>query len=661
MTRAWCIGALALAAGSARADDLADVTDVNELSLADLLDAQIDVASKKPQTTRETPGIVTVITREEIVASGARDLLDLLVMVPGFSPGVDVEGIVDLGVRGQWAHEGKMLLLIDGQPMNELLYSTLQLGNHYPVEAIQRIEVIRGPGSAIYGGYAELAVINIITRDASDLHGVSASAHYGQVGRAIGEASFSLTFADTSKSGVSVSGALALGRGTRATGMYRDFTGGSYSMDGSSALDPTFVDVGLKYGHLRVRGIIDDYNTQTRDGAGPVVAQTAEQDFHSYYADAQYDVVLRDHLVLTPRLNVIRQTPWEITDTASELFYTKTVTRYTAGVSLSYDPVDNVNILVGTEAYEDHAHVNDPTITGFQTLFGDSRDVDYGNVAAYAQVLANHSIANLTVGARYEQHTEFGGSLVPRIALTKVMGRFHAKLLASQAFRAPGIENINLSPGGLVPERTTVFEGELGYQPTDHAFASVNVFDITIKKPIIYDYDQVSMTELYQNFDRTGTRGVEADFRLKYPRGWADVSYSFYTSAGKNTVSTYEVPGRDDVLLAFPQHKLAMSGSLNLTKSLAVNPSAVIYGQRFGYTAADAMGNPTIGREPVTAVMNVNLAYRNLFVRNLDVGAGIYDLTDQRMDYLQPYNGGHPPLPGKGREFAIRLAYQRTL
>ena len=236
MRPTWHLGAVVLAAASqaaAQADALPGVTDVNELSLADLLDAQIDVASKKPQTTRETPGIVTVITREEIVASGARDLLDLLVMVPGFAPGVDVEGVVDLGVRGQWAHEGKMLLLIDGQPMNELLYSTLQLGNHYPVEAIQRIEVIRGPGSAIYGGYAELAVINIITRDASELHGVSVSAHYGQTGRAIGEANLSLTFADTAKSGVSLSGALALGRGTRATDMYRDFTGGSYSMDGS--------------------------------------------------------------------------------------------------------------------------------------------------------------------------------------------------------------------------------------------------------------------------------------------------------------------------------------------------------------------------------------------------------------------------------------------
>src|SRR5262249_55985153 len=165
---------------------LAGVTDVQQLSLADLLDTQVDVASKKPQTTRETPGIVTVITRADILNSGARDLLDVMVLVPGFAPGVDVEGVVDLGVRGQWGHEGKILLLIDGQPMNELLYSTIQLANHYPLESIDRIEVIRGPGSAIYGGYAELAVINIITRRPDDRIAVATS--YGQLGHALGHA-----------------------------------------------------------------------------------------------------------------------------------------------------------------------------------------------------------------------------------------------------------------------------------------------------------------------------------------------------------------------------------------------------------------------------------------------------------------------------------------
>ena len=647
--------------GEAMADDqLGDVTDVRELSLEALLDTKVDVASKKSQTARETPGIVTVITRDEIINSGARDLLDLLVLVPGFAPGVDVEGVVDVGIRGQWGHEGKILLLIDGQPMNELLYSTMQLGNHYPVEAIQRVEVIRGPGSAIYGGYAELAVINVIMRDASDLDGVAVAAHYGQSGHAMGEANLDLMFGDV-VDGVSLSGVLSLGRGSRSTAMYRDFAGDGYSMDGNSALDPTFADVGVKYKQLRARFMMDDYSVQTRDGTGEVLAATATQGFASYYGDVQYDIALRDHLTLTPRLNFIHQTPWEVTDPSSDLFYSKSVTRYTAGLQLSYDVVEHVNLLVGTEAYLDHAHVNDPTLVGFQTLFGGSRDVDYENVAAYAQLLANHPIANLTLGVRFEEHSEIGDSIVPRVALTKVMGKLHAKLLASQAFRAPGIENINLSGGDLQPEKTTVFEGEVGYELTEHAFVSVNAFDITIKKPIVYDFNQATEMEAYQNFDQTGTRGVEADFRIKYPRGYADVSYSFYTTAGKNRVSEYDVPGHDGALLAFPQNKVGVSGNVTLYKGLSFNPSAVIYGQRFGYTSADATGTPMIGREGPTALVNANVLYRNVLVPGLELAGGVYNLADQRSDYLQPYNGGHPPLPGPGRDIVFRVAYEHPL
>jgi outer membrane cobalamin receptor len=81
------------------------------------------------------------------------------------------------------AHEGKVLLLLDGEEMNEIAYSSIQLGNRYPLDAIQKIEVIRGPGSASHGGYAELAVVNIVSKKASDQEGVRVSALYGQMRR----------------------------------------------------------------------------------------------------------------------------------------------------------------------------------------------------------------------------------------------------------------------------------------------------------------------------------------------------------------------------------------------------------------------------------------------------------------------------------------------
>ncbi|MBK7861870.1 MAG: TonB-dependent receptor plug domain-containing protein [Archangiaceae bacterium] len=137
-------------------------------------------------STAESPGVVTVITREEIHDMGARDLIDVLRFVPGFDFSNDVEGTVGLTVRGIWALEGKALVLLDGMPYNDLEYGNVLFGNRAPVDLIERIEIIRGPGSAIYGGFAALAVINIVTRPETPVNRVIASSTYGQMPRSVG-------------------------------------------------------------------------------------------------------------------------------------------------------------------------------------------------------------------------------------------------------------------------------------------------------------------------------------------------------------------------------------------------------------------------------------------------------------------------------------------
>jgi outer membrane cobalamin receptor len=152
-----------------------------EAELLALLNTPITVASKKALTTRESPGVVTLITREEIQASGARDFIDLLRLVPGFDVGYDVQGVTGPSLRGLWGYEGKILLLWDGVEMNETLYGTTEFGNHYPIDQIKRVEIIRGPGSSIYGGYAEVAVIQVTSLGPEDIpQRVGAGYTYGK-------------------------------------------------------------------------------------------------------------------------------------------------------------------------------------------------------------------------------------------------------------------------------------------------------------------------------------------------------------------------------------------------------------------------------------------------------------------------------------------------
>jgi outer membrane receptor for ferrienterochelin and colicin len=143
-----------------------------ESDLQKILNKNVAVSAGK-LSVRETPGIISLITAEEIQNSGARDLVDVLRLVPGFDVLQDLQFVMGIGLRGSWANEGKVLVMMDGQPFNDLLYQSVAVGNRFSVDAIERIEIIRGPGSAVYGGSAEYGVINIITKAAENLDGIA--------------------------------------------------------------------------------------------------------------------------------------------------------------------------------------------------------------------------------------------------------------------------------------------------------------------------------------------------------------------------------------------------------------------------------------------------------------------------------------------------------
>jgi outer membrane cobalamin receptor len=635
-----------------------------DISIDDVVRASVYSVSKKPQLVRESPGVVTIITREEIINSGARDLDDVLLLVPGFFFGVDVQGGIGVGFRGLWGQEGKVLLLIDGQEMNELSYSTLQFGNHYPVEHIEKIEIIRGPGSVIYGGFAELAVINVTTRGAAALSGAAVAGNFGQMvggSGALGRASASVSAGDEIGD-FSISVAGIIGQGNRSDGVFRDASGMEIGLEENAQLDPMFLNVGLGYRDLKLRFLFDNYSMTTLDGFGDINPTADRTSFEAILASAEYNISISDNLVVTPRVSYKRQRPWKVTDTSSDYYSDKINDRALGGISVAYDILPNVNLLTGAEAYIDRGKLNDPSLAdmGLNTSFGGEADQSYNNVAAFGQLGVSHSIANLTVGARWERHNQFGQSFVPRAGITKVIGRFHAKLLASTAFRAPGFENINSNPD-IEPERTVVYELETGVQLNDHMFVSVNAFDTTIDKPIVYDIvpdpDTGEDVEGYFNFDQLGSRGVELDYKLRYPWGYVSASGSYYNAAGKNKVELYAVPDKDYLLLAFPAFKGALNSGFNIWRGLVVSPSLVFLSSRYGFGELGADEEQLLLKEKPVLISNLFVRWSDLFVRGFEIGAGVHNAFDREDVFIQPYAGGHPPLPGSSRELLARVGY----
>ena len=127
-------------------------------------------AARKPQYITQAPSTINVITEQEIKSSGATNLSELLERLPGVYTPTAHNALDMLWIRGVGLqYNDNALLLIDGAPYRTLYVSNFPLNEQLPLEDIKRIEVIRGPGSALYGSNAFTGVINIITKHAEDI------------------------------------------------------------------------------------------------------------------------------------------------------------------------------------------------------------------------------------------------------------------------------------------------------------------------------------------------------------------------------------------------------------------------------------------------------------------------------------------------------------
>jgi outer membrane receptor for ferrienterochelin and colicin len=621
-----------------------------------LINSLISVASKKPLNVRESPSIVSLVTAEEIKNSGARDLIDVLRLVPGVDFGMDVEGVVGIGMRGNWAHEGKVLVLLDGQEINEILFASTEFGNHFAIDQIKKIEIIRGPGSAIYGGYAEYGVINIITKQGADINGVAVSGIYGQTAKDWMRRNINLSAGK--KIGDfewSVSG--MMGQGQRSDRDYTDVYGNTYNLGGNSNLNPTYANVGMSYKGLSFRGIGDFYHTTIRDGNDLASPKPFNQNFNSGYFELKYLWKVSSKLSITPKLNYKNQSPWNtpVGDSTNGR-YSRTATRSTANITASYSPTRKINVVFGAEYYQDMAK---DKLDSSTFAYNGTQKVSFYNYAFFAQGLLKTRFVNIILGARYDRQNVYGDAFVPRVGLTKKYNRFHFKALYSNSFRAPSIQNIDGSlTTGITPEKTQVLELELGYQITHNSIFTINFFDITTLHPIVYYLDTTNgkYPDAYKNSNQSGTRGVEAEYKIKDKWGYISINYSFYTAAGKQRINDYSVSTNNAALLGFANHRINLNASLKITKNLSINPSASFYSARWGYATVDATGTSVLQKFKPMTLVNIFLQYKTP-VKGLSIGLGVYNLFDENFSFIQPYNGYHAPMPSPSREFIFRLSY----
>lgn len=183
------IGLSACLAGNAQDQSQIDLT---QMQLEDLMNIKVTSVSKREQTLSRTAAAVFVITQEDIRRSGATNIPDLLRMAPG----VDVQQIDAnawaISIRGfNSRYSNKVLVLIDGRTVYTPSFSGV-FWEHLdmPLENIERIEVIRGPGATVWGANAVNGVISILTKSSKDTQGGLVTAGIGSQVTASGLAQY---------------------------------------------------------------------------------------------------------------------------------------------------------------------------------------------------------------------------------------------------------------------------------------------------------------------------------------------------------------------------------------------------------------------------------------------------------------------------------------
>lgn len=639
----------------------ARLAEIRVMNLEELLNVKIEVSANKPTTNRESPGVLTVITREQILDSGSRDLIDVFsLLLPGFQFAHETQGTVGAGFRGQWGLEGKILVLLDGIEINEEMYGTVVFGNRFSVDSIDRIEVIRGPGSAMYGGYAGLAVINIISRD--PCKGDYLVFRNSQMEKTYSHRNVTMGYGQVyGDSKISLTG--LFGQGNRSDRTYVDYGGNGISMVGNQRLDPQSLNFHYSNKEFDLRYMAEDYwmtqvdlwgfNTQT----GPI-----PQSFRSRLLQVKYDLQVSPRVCITPRYLRKEQKAWtmELNDGPEAYWYSNNelVEKDLLGFNGLWDINDRSNLAFGFEHSETRLYAPDNPVWYEKTLENGSSMIRTMNDATFAQVSHRARIGMLTFGGRYDHSPKFGSSFTPRTGFNRSWGKFNLKAGWSRSFRSPDANE----PENLRPELGTISELEFGYKLSPSTFVNLNLFDMLFEKVIVYQIDGS-----YLNAGRIRTKGFEMELKKRTDHFKADLNFAWYR-ATENTIESFRTPLDDDSTAAFPQNRFNGLLGFRLAKDLWIHPSVSYYGTRYAYYRGgyeiledgtpEVLSNQARRFDP-TIVCNINLRKTDLWVKGLSFDVGISDIGASGFSFIAPYQGIMAPLPAPSRTINCRIELER--
>jgi outer membrane receptor protein involved in Fe transport len=644
--------------GSLRADETNEpnVESVMDMDLEDLVKVRVRIASIDAKPIESQPAVVAVITAKEIESSGAKDLKDILQLVPGFTAGLDVCGAVGPGFRGIWAYEGKVQVLVDGIEMNEGYFGNILTLDRFAAANIKQVEILRGPGSAMYGGTAEMAVISITTKGA-ELDGGFVSERLVFHGDDFGhEVASSFGYHLTSK--WAVFGNLATGQLAPSDQKYQSPDGAvERDLHGNMKTRPLELNLGMGSPKAEVRILYNRYQVQDQIlyGFTPFVTPQGlpgQTENNIFAVSAKGNVELTSRLSTAPRAIYRYESPWWMDYGGTGTILHRNYHRLDLDLPAMIKVSNSSKLVVGVHYYHEYSRALAVGGRPFDSLgiradnyFLGTDHIARDDFAAYAQYDLDTRWVNLTLGGRYEYYSYSGGTFVPRVGLVKAWERFHIKALYSQSFRTPNLGMVTDSPIRLKDEFTTTYEVEAGYRLNGGFSVTGNAYHVRIENLIGYEPG----ADRYANGAPMSTEGVELQARYTSEKLATYVGYSYNRAVDQGFDLYSANPALGHLNLNMPAHQVVWSGNWHITRALNWNVSGTFLDRRAAYAYPDANTPSILNRE---VLLHTYVDYQ---WRQFDLGLGVRDLLDVKEMIGQPYNGGAGPLPLSGRTFFAQL------
>lgn len=606
------------------------------MSLEDLSKVEVVVAaSKSEQKVTEAPASIDIITSEEIRKQGYRNLDDLLRSVRDFYV-TDDRQYSFIGVRGFGSlggYDDRVLMLVDGHRINDGVYDSFLLGQAEMVEMdmIDRVEIIRGPGSALYGNSAFLGTINIITKKARAIEGLLLTASGGTLSTVKGGARFGTVTEGELQFVASGSLFDSAGNPSLYYPEYDDPTtnnGVAQNADGEQARH-AYLSLGL--GDWSLRGAYSYRHKAFPTGA----YQTTFNDPGNYTSDGRW----YGELVYQPARNgsedLAVRAFFDHSDYWAEYIFGSGATRelnvdYSSGAwagaefHWTFQPFEDHKLTVGSE-FRDYFEETQGNYTGPLVYLNDRRQ--YWLLGLFAQdEVRIFPKASLTLGGRFDDYSTFGGHLVPRGAL--VLGPFDntlLKLMAGAAFRAPNAYelyyndgNVNQKGNGaLTPENIQTYEAEIERSFLRDHRCTLSVFRYAAGNLIVQVVDPSDGLLVYQNIGGISATGLGFEYQFQSPEGFQGrASYSWQRAQDDAT---------GQWLTNSPQHLAKANAQVPfLTEGLFLSGECQYNSESFGENGGSAPG---------FAVVNLKLHARDLLAEGLQATLAAYNLFDTRYAY----------------------------